>query len=140
MKSKRSCDGGLRIQLAQFLEPLARTLTPDSADIDEIIEPIVVLRSKFLETQQEQMPGYYWPVTGKWRMRDLHKIYIDDEHYNHGHGYAYEKYGVDGDAGAVVIVRPDQYVSKVTALDDFVGIEEFLRGCFVAEKSLAGKL
>lgn len=39
---------------------------------------------------------------------DLHKTYIDDEHYNSGHGHAYTKYGVDPEVGAVVIVRPDQ--------------------------------
>ena len=39
---------------------------------------------------------------------DLHKTYLDDEHYNSGHGHAYQIYGVDLDVGAVVIVRPDQ--------------------------------
>jgi hypothetical protein len=39
---------------------------------------------------------------------DLHKTYIDDEHYNSRHGHAYEIYGVDPNAGAVVVVRPDQ--------------------------------
>jgi hypothetical protein len=39
---------------------------------------------------------------------DLHKVYIDDESYNSGHGKAYEFYGVDPIKGAVVIVRPDQ--------------------------------
>lgn len=38
---------------------------------------------------------------------DLHKTYIDDEHYNSGHGHAYEKYGVDPSVGALVVVRPD---------------------------------
>jgi hypothetical protein len=42
---------------------------------------------------------------------DLHKVYIDDDHYNSGHGHAYEKYGVDANIGAVVIVRPDQCTS-----------------------------
>jgi phenol 2-monooxygenase len=42
------------------------------------------------------------------RYSDLHKTYIDDEHYNAGHGHAYEKYGVDPKVGAVVLVRPDQ--------------------------------
>lgn len=41
-------------------------------------------------------------------LSDLHKVYIDDEHYNSGHGHAYSKYGVDPSEGAVVIVRPDQ--------------------------------
>jgi hypothetical protein len=47
---------------------------------------------------------YPWLIS----LPDLHKTYIDDEHYNSGHGYAYEKYGVDPSIGAVVIVRPDQ--------------------------------
>jgi phenol 2-monooxygenase len=42
------------------------------------------------------------------RYSDLHKTYIDNEHYNAGHGHAYEKYGVDPKVGAVVLVRPDQ--------------------------------
>jgi hypothetical protein len=47
---------------------------------------------------------------------DLHKIYIDDEHYNSGHGHAYDKYGVDSNVGAVVIVRPDQCTSEYSSL------------------------
>lgn len=42
---------------------------------------------------------------------DLHKVYIDDETYTHGHGKAYQFYGVDANAGAIVIVRPDQCLS-----------------------------
>jgi hypothetical protein len=40
--------------------------------------------------------------------QDLHKTYIDDEHYNASHGHAYAKYGINEEMGAVVIVRPDQ--------------------------------
>jgi phenol 2-monooxygenase len=39
---------------------------------------------------------------------DLHKIFIDDESYNSGHGKAYEFYGIDPKQGALAIVRPDQ--------------------------------
>lgn len=45
-----------------------RFLTP-GADIDSIIEPILVLSSKFLETEQESIPDYFWPVSGKWGIR-----------------------------------------------------------------------
>jgi phenol 2-monooxygenase len=41
-------------------------------------------------------------------LADLHKVYVDDEHYNSGHGHAYERYEVDPTVGAVVVVRPDQ--------------------------------
>lgn len=113
-------------QLAGVLESLANQFTPSNRDIDSVIEPILVLSSSFTETEQEQIPPYFWPVSGKWGIRgscsvanslqkpytyivsDLHKSYIDDEHYNSGHGHAYEKYGVDPSIGAVVIIRPDQ--------------------------------
>jgi len=84
-----------------------------------------VLSSKFPETEQESIPGYFWPKSGKWNIRgmppphissiialtntiDLHKTFVDDDHYNSGHGHAYDKYGVSPDVGAIVIVRPDQ--------------------------------
>jgi phenol 2-monooxygenase len=91
-----------------------------------MIEPVLVLNSKFPDTDQEQIPDYFWPKSGKWGIRgksnrgslynispltlsaDLHKTFIDDDHYNSGHGHAYETYGVDPDVGAIVIVRPDQ--------------------------------
>ncbi|KAF2276312.1 2-polyprenyl-6-methoxyphenol hydroxylase [Westerdykella ornata] len=118
-------------ELATFLEGLVRRYTPSTADIDSLIEPIVLLSSKFAKLQQEQIPQYFWPVTGKWRMRDLHKVYVDDEHYNAGHGHAYERYGVEPMVGAVVIVRPDQYVAKVTTLDEHDGIVRFFKGLFI---------
>ena len=45
-------------------------------------------------------------------MSDLHKVFVDDESYNSGHGKAYEFYGVDTKEGATVIVRPDQCTSS----------------------------
>ncbi|KAH7083815.1 FAD binding domain-containing protein [Paraphoma chrysanthemicola] len=119
--------------LAAKLEALTRRFTPASAEIDSVIEPILVLSSKFLETEQESIPDYFWPVSGKWQIRDLHKTYIDDEHYNSGHGHAYQKYGVDPDVGAMVIVRPDQYVSKITTLEDVASVAKFFEGCLIEQ-------
>lgn len=89
-----------------------------------------MLHGARIETEQDEIPPYFWPVTGPWRMRgreslvdhmfhlvliadvviyaDLHKVFVDDESYNSGHGHAYEKYGVDIREGAIAIVRPDQ--------------------------------
>lgn len=80
---------------------------------------------------------------------DLHKVFIDDESYNSGHGHAYEKYGVDVKNGALVILRPDQCsplylspqllpctfelttridVSAVLDIDDHKQIHDFFAG------------
>ncbi|KAF1940054.1 hypothetical protein EJ02DRAFT_504356 [Clathrospora elynae] len=123
-------------KLANKLNLLVRRFTPPTADIDSVIEPTLVLSSRFLETEQGRIPDYFWPNSGKWGIRDLHKTYIDDEHYNSGHGHAHEKYGIDPNVGAVVVVRPDQYVSKVTTLDDFHGISEFFEGCMIETQQL----
>jgi hypothetical protein len=47
---------------------------PPGSDIDSFIEPILVLAGKRTEIEQEQLPTYFWPVTGKWQMRG--EIYI----------------------------------------------------------------
>lgn len=67
-----SCGQKLRLdQLASVLEGLARRHTPSTEHIDSLIEPIIVLSSKFAVLQQEQIPQYFWPVTGKWGMRGM---------------------------------------------------------------------
>ncbi|KAH3974376.1 hypothetical protein HBI56_089990 [Parastagonospora nodorum] len=126
--------GRLR-KLSTSLSSLARLYTSPKSDIDSVIEPILVLSSKFLNVEQESIPDYFWPKSGKYGIRDLHKTYIDDEHYNSGHGHAYEKYCVNPDEGALVVVRPDQYVSKVTTLDDHEGIHAFFAGCLIAQNT-----
>lgn len=81
------------------------------------------------------VPDVFSPKTGKWDIDDLHKTYIDDEHYNAGHGHAYEQYGVDKGQGAVVVVRPDQYVAKVLASGDAAGVEKFFEGCLLGQRT-----
>jgi Phenol hydroxylase, C-terminal dimerisation domain. len=102
-------------------------LTPRDHDLDSVIEVLAVLKGDRFALKQKDIPDIYRPVNGKWRMRgtrtysapkidwigwpaliDPHKIYFDDESYNHGHGHAYETYGIDPERGALVVVRPDQ--------------------------------
>lgn len=58
-------------------------------------------------------------------MRDIHKIYVDDEDYKHVHGRAYENFGIDSAKGALVIVRPDQYVGAIYSTSDLKSLENF---------------
>jgi hypothetical protein len=61
---------------------------------------------------------------------DLHKVYIDDDHYNSGHGYAYDRYKIDSEIGAVVVVRPDQCEFRTLY---------FLRSCFADIQEMSRK-
>ncbi|CZT53489.1 probable 2-polyprenyl-6-methoxyphenol hydroxylase and related FAD-dependent oxidoreductases [Rhynchosporium secalis] len=115
-------------KLAAFLsshDGPARRFTQSGADIDSFIESIVVFQGRRIEMEQEQIPDCFWPATGKWAMRDLHKTFFDDESYNSGHGKVYERYGIDINEGAVVVIRPDQYISLITSMDDNEGISRF---------------
>lgn len=86
---------------------------------------------------------------------DLHKVYIDDEHYNAGHGHAHETYGIDPAAGAVVIVRPDQCkycvlfkvpmlmktdVAQVASVSELGGIERLFNGFMIRKVGSGQKL
>lgn len=59
-------------QLAAYFDSKigpVRTCTPADADIDSLIEPIVVLTGSRVGIELEQIPDYFWPVTGKWGIR-----------------------------------------------------------------------
>ncbi|KUJ06289.1 putative phenol 2-monooxygenase [Mollisia scopiformis] len=124
------------IQLGKYLfsehGPIKKYTAP-GLDVDSFIEVLVLLSGERLTTKQEQIPKTFWPETGKWRVRDLHKIYIDDESYHSGHGHAYEVYGVNPKHGATAIVRPDGYVSMVLDIEDYAGISDFFAG-FAVER------
>ncbi|KFZ07827.1 hypothetical protein V502_09725 [Pseudogymnoascus sp. VKM F-4520 (FW-2644)] len=98
------------------------------ADIDSFIDSIVVLSGQRVKIEQSQIPGCFWPATGKWKMQDLHKVYFDDESYNSGHGKAYEVYGIEPSKGAVAIVRPDHYISMITGIENHKAIGDFFDG------------
>jgi len=87
--------------------PVGKYTTPGS-ESDSFIEPLLVLSEERVKIEQDQIPKFFSPLTGKWRIADLHKTFVDDESYNSGHGHAYEFYGVDPKYGAVAVVRPDQ--------------------------------
>lgn len=60
---------------------------------------------------------------------------MDDESYNYGHGHAYQSLGIDPQHGAVIIVRPDQYISMVTSIEDVEGMITFFKP-FMTDKSI----
>lgn len=107
----------------------ARRVTASTEDPDSFIEPLLVLHGNRVEMEQEQIPEYFSPITGKWKIKgmckrnqllavwilcglfqitDLLKTLIDDKAYDLSYGDSYKTYGIDVNEGAVVIVRPDQ--------------------------------
>ncbi|KAJ5611360.1 hypothetical protein N7510_008079 [Penicillium lagena] len=105
-----------------------RSFTPQSVHADSLIETILVGHGKRHDVELEQIPECFYPVSGKNQTRDLHKIFYDDEAYNLIHGHAYGFLGIDPKQGAIIIVRPDQYVSAVMRLGEYSEIGKFFAG------------
>ncbi|CAK7218984.1 hypothetical protein SCUCBS95973_003667 [Sporothrix curviconia] len=112
---------------AAELHAIIQHVTPDGADADSVIQAVLVFQSKRQSVEQEQIPPVFTPTTGKWRIKNLDKSFADDESYNSGHGHAYELYGINPEQGCMVLVRPDHYVSMVTALENTSKIRDFFQ-------------
>ena len=66
-------------RLASFLDSAQgpiRRFTPKDQDFDSFIEVIVVLSGDRLAISHDQLPDCFWPTTGKYKMRDLHKMCV----------------------------------------------------------------
>ncbi|KAE9977476.1 hypothetical protein BLS_001379 [Venturia inaequalis] len=97
------------------------------------LEPLLVLDGKRVAIDDAvvdgtlKIPELFTLPDGEWELTFCHKIFVDDESYNYGHGHAYDSLGIDPQHGAVVIVRPDHYVSMVTSMEDVEGITDFFQ-------------
>lgn len=71
-----------------------------------------------VQTESATWPAVLAPEKKPYGVKAVDTLYCDEESWHDGHGHAYEGYGIDPSQGAVVIVRPDQYVSAVYGMED----------------------
>ncbi|KAH8163569.1 hypothetical protein CIB48_g4677, partial [Xylaria polymorpha] len=117
-----------KLTLASDLERLIRAFTPPGSDLDSVFNIILVLSSKRADVELEGIPEIFTPMTGKWRLKNILKVFVDDKGHDNTHGHAYEAYGITPSEGVLVIVRPDQYIARIGPLDDVQGIDSFFSG------------
>ncbi|EPQ27980.1 uncharacterized protein PFL1_04307 [Pseudozyma flocculosa PF-1] len=135
---------------ARYLETqLLPRYTPARHDVDSVIDCLTISSTPRTACELSDYPAILHPLTTKWhrpgsasaaagdvgearaKSQDYWKIFCDDESYHAGHGRAYEKYGIDAQRGAVVVARPDGYVSLLVALDDVDRIDAFFDKCML---------
>ena len=105
-------------ELAAFLaespnSPIRR-FTPTGADIDSVIDVRAVFQQAHRELEVDALPALLLPRKGRFGLVDYEKAYCADLR---GGPDIFDLRGVDRTNGAMVVVRPDQYVSNVLALD-----------------------
>jgi phenol 2-monooxygenase len=101
--------------------PLVR-FTPAGGDPDAVFDVKVVYQQDHSEVEIPEIPAVFLPRVGPFELIDYEKIYAAREDDD-----IFEARGVDR-GGAVVVVRPDQYVAGVFPLTATAELADFFAG------------
>lgn len=131
-------------KVASYLQDkLLPRYTPVDHDVDSVIDVLTVSSTPRTACELTEYPEILRPMTTRWHQpgtgknssskamsRDYWKIFCDDDSYHSGHGHAYEKYGISSE-GAIVVIRPDGYVSLLVELQDTSSLDSFFAKCML---------
>ena len=115
--------------LADFLSESAkspvRRFTPTGSDIDSVIDVRAVFQQGHRDLDVNSLPSILLPRKGDFGLIDYEKAYAPD--LKNGPDI-FDLRGIDRDNGAVIVVRPDQYVANVLPLDAHDELTAFFGG------------
>jgi len=94
------------------LDPILEPITPKGCDPDSVVDVRAVLQAPHHDCEVTQMPARLFPAKGALGLRDYEKVFCPDPRA----GDIFEMRGIDRDKGALVLVRPDQYVANIFPL------------------------
>lgn len=120
--------GGAIAELCKFLDesinsPL-RKYTPQDLDDDALFDVLAVFQQNHRDLLLAQMPALLLPAKGRYGLTDFEKIYCPDLKPDNN---IFDMRGIDREHGALVVVRPDQFVAHVLPLqatDELAGLAE----------------
>jgi phenol 2-monooxygenase (NADPH) len=112
----------LAAYLAESPNSPIRRYTPNGADIDSVIDVRAVFQQGHRDLRVEDLPSILLPRKGCFGLIDYEKAYAPD--LKDGPDI-FDARGIDRENGAMVVVRPDQYVSNVLPLDAHAELAAF---------------
>jgi phenol 2-monooxygenase (NADPH) len=98
--------------LASDSSPIAR-FTPTATEPDSVIDVRGIFQQGHRDLAVDKMPPVLLPRKGRFGLIDYEKMFCPDPTA----GDIFDLRGVNREAGCIVVVRPDQYVSHVLPLD-----------------------
>jgi phenol 2-monooxygenase (NADPH) len=101
--------------------------TPPDTDIDSVFDVKVVYQQPHTVVDIGRVPEVFLPRTGPFELIDYEKLYASDPEHD-----IFDLRGIDR-AGAVVVVRPDQYVANVLPLAATEELAAFFRPILFAK-------
>ncbi|MCX7226940.1 MAG: 3-hydroxybenzoate 4-monooxygenase, partial [Burkholderiales bacterium] len=105
-----------------------RRYTPVAAEIDSVIDVLAVFQQRHREIRVDELPQMLLPRKGRFGLVDYHKVFAADLKTE---ADIFDLRAIDRGQGALVVVRPDQYVSNVLPLDDYDALTSFFGQFFV---------
>ncbi|MCW2307903.1 FAD-binding monooxygenase [Rhodobium gokarnense] len=120
--------------LCDFLEnnpasPVVK-YTPKGADLDAALDVRAIFQQGFRDLAIDAMPSFLKPIKGRYGLTDYEKCFSPDLKSG---ADIFDMRGIDRAEGALVIVRPDQYVAHVLPLDGVEELAAFFDGVLLAE-------
>ena len=106
--------GALAAFLAESPNSPIRRFTPARADSDSVIDVRAVFQQGHRDLKVQDLPSILLPRKGSFGLVDYEKAYCPD--LKNG-ADIFDLRGIDRMRGAMVVVRPDQYVANVLPLD-----------------------
>jgi phenol 2-monooxygenase len=98
-----------------------RRYTPTASDVDSVLDLRAVFQQSHRELALEELPSPLLPRKGRYGLVDYEKAFTPDPRA----GDVFDLRGIARDRGALVVVRPDQYVSHVLPLDGYAELAAF---------------
>ncbi|CAH1749273.1 3-hydroxybenzoate 4-monooxygenase [Thauera humireducens] len=105
---------GLMDFLADSSDSPVRRFTPAGADPDSVIDVRAVYQQNHRDLKVDELPAMLLPPKGRFGLLDYEKAFAPDLRSGQD---IFELRGIDRAQGAIVVVRPDQYVANVLPLD-----------------------
>jgi phenol 2-monooxygenase len=125
-------------ELCAFLEsdasPIKR-FTPLGADPDSVIDVRAIFQQGHRDLTIDKMPSFLLPRKGKFGLIDYEKMFCPDPNGDD----IFELRGVNREAGCMVVVRPDQYVSHLLPLDGHEALASFFANILIDAKYRPGR-
>ena len=115
--------------LADSSQSPIRRFTPAGADIDSVIDLRAIYQQGHRELAVDKLPPLLLPRKGRFGLIDYEKAFCPD--LKNGPDI-FTLRGIDRGRGALVVVRPDQYVANVLPLEAHAELADFF-GAFLKD-------
>ena len=111
--------------LAESAESPVRRHTRAGQDVDAVFDLRAIFQQGHRELAIESMPALLLPAKGRLGLLDYEKVFCPDPRSG---ADIFDLRGIDRTQGALVVVRPDQYIAHVLPLDAHAALAAFFAG------------